>query len=1220
MSAKSRNTMEQYTNPSFEQECNPTAAATTTIGGGGGAGAGGSAVTAAVPVGGGLGTVTAAAGDADGATHRKGHRRQESMYQMTGLYSEANSGDDSSIDAAQDGPHMGMATTAVGVELGAGADTNAVLKCHSRQPSAAAAAGGKCSNADHQRTDDDDEDEEQFHSRDCGILNCRPYGIQRFARIKIFVLLLSLLVMMQQALSSGYINSVITTIEKRFEIPSSYSGLIASSYEIGNVITVIFVSYLGSRRHIPVWIGIGAVIMGIGSLVFMVPHFTGEPNPGIAIKNKTSDNICRSALVRDQDMDLGRLSSGLSNQPLAPHTLREDNCLEGKASTTGPVLLFVLAQLLLGCGGSPLFTLGTTYVDDHVRTESSSMYIGCMYSMAAFGPVVGFLLGAYLLSFHMDSLSSTIISITPGDRRWVGMWWGGFLLCGVILLVVAVPFFSFPKVLTREKKKIRKSSVVQLALPNNSSATAATDELGKVKKVEIVAVTSKEEEAQSPPKVDTGYGKDIKDIPQSMLRLVKNPVYIVTCLGACMELMIVSGFVVFLPKYLETQFSLGKSQANIFTGSIAVPGACIGIFIGGCVLKRFQLKPKGAVQFVLITNVICLACYAMLFFLGCDNLKMAGTTIPYYTKQGSTLEQPFQVNLTAACNFGCECLTSEVEPVCGNNGLTYFSPCHAGCTAFSSSSNYTNCACVHANISSSIYRGAGGSQAQALSANEDFAEVTVVPVATAGPCATPCRTIYPFLILLFFMTFVVASTQMPLLMIVLRSVSEEERSFALGMQFVIFRLFGYIPAPILFGNLIDSTCLLWKSSCGEKGGRCLIYDIEKFRYKYVGLCATVKLVALFIFIVDWWLVRRRKQLEKMKPLNASDPIIGSIISLDKLFEEKLTGSEPNTGFVGGNGELIIPTDIMRHSRNDSRTMQLEYCYDKCGQVIPVPSTCHMPQTKSKKHFRSASCDVKMIRSFAKDHNVAGGVATASAADAAGDKYRNLKKLQSHTRNHSTDLNPQDARHKTLRDDPTLPIRYIQNQLRPQDCAEEDDDDELTTGCGHFVKKHSRNHSYDQIYMPNNIRFDADFLRHPHHAHSHHSNPKKNVNLLKNVVSGDGKLKNSNEMEAAAAVAGGGSRCHSRNNSKDLNSQLALTEPAATGLSILRHRRTNSKDLNYSILPETSVATAAAAASSQSSHSNHTRNTSHHKIQIDDDRNELINDQDNEDDEDSSVRL
>lgn len=62
---------------------------------------------------------------------------------------------------------------------------------------------------------------------------------------------------LQQALTSGYLNSVITTIEKRYEIPSFISGIIASMYEIGNVITVIFVSYLGSRRHIPVWIGMG---------------------------------------------------------------------------------------------------------------------------------------------------------------------------------------------------------------------------------------------------------------------------------------------------------------------------------------------------------------------------------------------------------------------------------------------------------------------------------------------------------------------------------------------------------------------------------------------------------------------------------------------------------------------------------------------------------------------------------------------------------------------------------------------------------------------------------------------------------------------------------------------------------------------------------------------------------------------------------------------------
>jgi organic anion transporter 3A len=93
--------------------------------------------------------------------------------------------------------------------------------------------------------------------------------------------------------------------------------------------------------------------------------------------------------------------------------------------------------------------------------------------------------------------------------------------------------------------------------------------------------------------------------------------------------------------------------------------------------------------------------------------------------------------------------------------------------------------------------------------------------------------IMPFMVLLFFMTLVVAVTQMPVLMVVLRSVAEEEKAFALGIQFVIFRLFGYIPSPILFGTVIDSTCLLWKSTCeGEAGGRCLLYDIEAFRYKY----------------------------------------------------------------------------------------------------------------------------------------------------------------------------------------------------------------------------------------------------------------------------------------------------------------------------------------------------------------------------------------------------
>lgn len=52
----------------------------------------------------------------------------------------------------------------------------------------------------------------------------------------------------------------------------------------------------------------------------MVPHFTGETNPGVSLNNnKSLDNICRGVSLRELDMGLGRLSSGLSNPPLAPH-------------------------------------------------------------------------------------------------------------------------------------------------------------------------------------------------------------------------------------------------------------------------------------------------------------------------------------------------------------------------------------------------------------------------------------------------------------------------------------------------------------------------------------------------------------------------------------------------------------------------------------------------------------------------------------------------------------------------------------------------------------------------------------------------------------------------------------------------------------------------------------------------------------------------------------
>nr|KAG5698557.1 hypothetical protein BaRGS_027068 [Batillaria attramentaria] len=343
---------------------------------------------------------------------------------------------------------------------------------------------------------------------------------------------------------------------------------------------------------------------------------------------------------------------------------------------------------------------------------------------------------------------------------------------------------------------------------------------------------------------DTSYGRTIKEIPKSILKLLRNPVYALLLPAICCEIAIVSGFVVFLPKYIETQFGTSTSVANLFTGGIGIPGAVIGILMGGYLLKRFQLKPKGALQFVLALNCLAIGGFGIFFFLGCDNHRIAGATLPYFNSSGHKI---FEANLTSQCNQNCDCSPNHLEPICGINGITYFSPCHAGCTGANDLTqpgqqrflNYSGCSCI---LSQPSVRG-------------DH-EVIISPLATSGPCKSQCERLLPFLILLVVMTFCVAGTQMPLLMVTLRSVDKEEKAFALGLQYVIMRLFAYVPAPIYFGNVIDSACLLWSARC-ESSGSCLVYDIVQFRYRYIGVGASLKLISIVFFFFVWLIVRKK---------------------------------------------------------------------------------------------------------------------------------------------------------------------------------------------------------------------------------------------------------------------------------------------------------------------------------------------------------------------------
>lgn len=133
--------------------------------------------------------------------------------------------------------------------------------------------------------------------------------------------------------------------------------MVAAAYEFGSLVSVVFVSFLGASRHIPKWIGFGVLIMGTGSLLFSLPHIIA---PKYTVRSGMMDNT-----TGDESICRG---SG--------HHPDDEMCIEQNSGNWGYVLLLVAAQILIGTGGTPIMTLGVTYVDNHVAKEKSPAYLG----------------------------------------------------------------------------------------------------------------------------------------------------------------------------------------------------------------------------------------------------------------------------------------------------------------------------------------------------------------------------------------------------------------------------------------------------------------------------------------------------------------------------------------------------------------------------------------------------------------------------------------------------------------------------------------------------------------------------------------------------------------------------------------------------------------------------------------------------------------------------
>ena len=155
---------------------------------------------------------------------------------------------------------------------------------------------------------------------------------------------------------NGFISVVISNIEKRFDLTSKQSGIIASSYNIASVICLIPVSYFGGLGHKPHWLSLGVMIMGLGSFIFALPHFL----TGLYAYQSSGDNY----------------NSCLDEELLKQMPREQCDTETHETHLSHYRYLFILSQLFHGAGATPLCTLSVTYLDENLPAHSIPVYVG----------------------------------------------------------------------------------------------------------------------------------------------------------------------------------------------------------------------------------------------------------------------------------------------------------------------------------------------------------------------------------------------------------------------------------------------------------------------------------------------------------------------------------------------------------------------------------------------------------------------------------------------------------------------------------------------------------------------------------------------------------------------------------------------------------------------------------------------------------------------------
>ncbi|VDN04112.1 unnamed protein product [Thelazia callipaeda] len=753
----------------------------------------------------------------------------------------------------------------------------------------------------------------------------------QFTRVHLFFILFAIVLFME-SIGAAYIISTTQAIERQFQIPSKLSGFMISASDLTYIPTVIFVSYFGSKGNRAKWIGIGTLISGFSHLLISSSNFLfpiEQPNfnytklqnllfpseellsPNVnfiqllnyePIKDRINGTLRENFLRK---LSSNYYSSNVLNTPLKKYSQHNDEVLSNcdnytlneqllfkivqamhtvidrntsnnvkevklllqqyvheRADKTvhdlaniqcstrasfefcskiinkirqiiktsecdktsfheGPLTLIFFGLVVFGIGRTMPWSLGVPMIDDNFSRQKIPTFFAGISFVRILGPVCGLLIGSLCSSFYYTFKAPS--GLTPKDAGWIGAWWMGYLIVGLLMIGPSIALYFFP-VSSKLIEKIKFSPV-----------NAKDEDCFELSKKGVLSMFDRHQENTQ----GLSLHEKFKAFYKSYSKILQSKVFTGLLMGRMLDFFAFRGYMIFVPKYLEIQFDIPQYNVYILLASFGVFGFAMGAISGSIFVRYYRLNGRQIAILLFVLSLITNILFLSKAFVGCYSTSTAVGINGRLTNY----------NYTHTCNSNCACQSSPLYPVCDKSGFVYFSPCHAGCHDVKI-------------VDLKIHQ-------------LEFSSCECAPdkVLSKENCKSNCTVkAWIFFILAMLGAFIAGNCLVPGMLLLIRSVPPAHRSIAFGLQGFLVSLFATLPSPLVWGAIVDTTCLVWNYTCHGTKGACIIYEADLLRQRLHFTYVTFRLLST---LIDLYVIKHANGINILNEPNAANKVMNN---------------------------------------------------------------------------------------------------------------------------------------------------------------------------------------------------------------------------------------------------------------------------------------------------------------------------------------------------------